>query len=200
MELFSIIKEMVRLTATHSVRSNKRMLYFHEAIGKLIIQWNPLLSYKIEYNIDTALGTYRVDIAIFVMNTNKVIAFIPVKCDMCNINQNFTNNQNSKMGEIRKMNAAFPDARIFTLNIYPKEAPYYTKTNTIKHIEKYNSEEIIRKARETVKMARDGKNDDAFVFFVNNIYKSKNDIECTSIADFSDLDRFKKTIEELVLV
>jgi len=200
MILFVLVVELVRLTADSSVRSNKRTNYAHTELGKLMVELNPRLTFKIEHKIITPLGTYKVDIALFDKNTNEPVAFILCKFSMCNIKQNLTNGQNSVMGEIRKIHAAYPNVSIFTLNIYPKEAPYFKSNGTVKKIEILDVDKYKKQARESVRMARDNPADNAFVFFVNNTCKSKKDIVCESIADFTDLELFKASIEKLVPV
>jgi len=199
--MFGMIKELVRLTADSSVRSNKRTNYAHTELGKMVVEWNPRLTFKIEHAIKTSLGSYRVDIVLFNKDTHEPVAFIPCKFSMSNIKQNLTNGQNSVMGEIRKMNSVHPNVPIFTLNIYPKQAPYFNKDGTMKErLETYNVDMYKKQAQDTIKMARDNPADAAFVFFVNNTYKSKKDIVCESVADFTDLEKFKSTIETLVPV
>jgi hypothetical protein len=200
MMLFKIVVELARLTAEKGSTSGKRTKYAHDALGNMMVKWNPRLIFKIEYKIITPIGTYTVDIALFDKNTNEPVAFILCKFSMCNIGQNLTNGQNSVIGEMRKADANYPNVPIFTLNIYPKEAPKYKSNGTIEKIEILDVDKYKKQARGCVRMARDNPADNAFLFFVNNTCKSKKDIVCESIADFTDLDMMKATIEKLVPV
>lgn len=187
----------IQIAVEVGTRSSKRTDCLHKGIGDAIKYVRPELSYKIEqvFPVRTG-GTYAVDVTVY--KENNPVLFILVKAPLCNIKQNETNNQNSCMGEILKLDTSY-QVPIVMFDFMPMSCPYYTKNGEIRNTETFSVEAVRDKTRTFV----DGVSSrlpmfrHRYVVFANIDQQTKKNIVFTGFEDASDLARFMDLIEQI---
>jgi hypothetical protein len=187
----------IQIAVEVGTRSSKRTDCLHKGIGDAIAHMRPELSYKIEkvFPVRTG-GTYAVDVTVY--KENNPVLFILVKAPLCNIKQNETNNQNSCMGEILKLDTSY-QVPIVMFDFMPLSCPYYTKTGEIRNTETFSPALIREKTSRFVEgvSSRLPMFRDRFVVFVNLDQQSKKNVVFTDFEDSGDIDRFMQYLRTI---
>ena len=190
---------IIESTNEFGIRSSKRSDPIHKKIAGIIVELNPNLTCKIEDKLKISTGSFRVDISVW--RCSKVICLISVKAPLNNIQQNMTNGQNVKGGELLKMINAHPDAKIVFLDFIPVECRYYFKDGLSKKVESFVPEKIIKSNSELLKILSPrgiSLCDGIFTIFTKNNYSNKRGkLEFVEVVDYSDMDKFVQLIREL---
>lgn len=180
--------------------SSKRTDFIHHGIGQTVSNWFPELTYNIEQQVETFIGTYRVDVVIY--KNKQPILFILVKAPLCNIKQNETNTQNSCLGEIVKLYKSYSNIPIVMFDFLPIDCPYYSKDKSIKRMETFNIQNIRESSKKFIELTNISHNNipmlrDRFIVFTKLIQSSKENILFDSFEDISDIERFKTFIASI---
>ena len=200
-----LVECIVGATNKYGVRSPKRTDDIHSFIKTFIETQNSNLSCIIEKPLQTELGTFKVDLAIFDRRTGRLCACVLFKALASSIAKNCKNYEHNKIGEAVKAKSGMDsDTKLVYIDVIPIRCPTYKK-GKISAWEKRNPENVRKNAVRLQTVTNSGRTrpiiDDIYTIFVDyeydDVYKK---IAIKSIVDSSDIARFVQLLAELVPV
>lgn len=195
----TLATHIVESTNRFSVRSSKRTDVVHTYIKEYIQSRNPLISCKVEYKLQTKLGNFDVDIAMF--KEEKLVACLLFKGLTSSISKNSKNYEHNKIGEAIKAKSGMGDAKLVYLDVIPVRCPTYGAADDIKCWETHTPDKIRSRSAQVASVVNEGRVrpviDDIYTVSVEYAYHPKRVIELTGIVDESDIPRFDSFIAGL---
>lgn len=195
----TLATRIVESTNQFSVRSSKRTDIVHAYIKQYIESRNPRVSCKLEYKLETKLGNFDVDIAMF--DREKLVACLLFKGLTSSISKNSKNYEHNKIGEAIKAKSGMGDAKLVYLDVIPVRCPTYGKSDDVKCWESHPPEKVRERSIQVAQVANDGRVrpiiDDVYTLSVDYAYHPERVIEFVKVVDDSDFVRFDRFIDEL---
>lgn len=153
-------------------RSSKKVTIIHNyLVKKLSCLLNPMIySIDTEINVPTSnsSGRKKCDVVVYNKISKKFELVISVKFVCSNFKQNKNNYIETLIGECVMLKSKNPNLKIITLNIIPKQMPYYYKNGNIKKIENITLKDI-----EAYNININNGYDESITYLVEADYKTK---------------------------
>lgn len=191
-------------TNKYGVRSSKRTDAIHMFIKSYIEKNNSNVTCVVEYKLETGLGIFKVDVAIFHRTTNKLLACLLFKGLTSSISKNDKNYEHNKLGEAVKAKTGMGDAALVFMDVIPVRCPTYNGSGEIQCWESHPFDALHVRSKAFMAVANDGRIspciDDIYTISVDYTYGEKKDIVLAGIVNDSDIERFEVFIRSLAPV
>lgn len=200
----SLSECVVSATNQFGVRSSKRTDVIHGCIRTHVEAQNPRVYCKVEYKLQTQLGGFDVDIAVFERETEKLLACVLFKGLTSSIAKNDKNYEHNKIGEAVKAKSGMTDAKLVYIDVVPVRCPTFGSGDVIKAWETHEPEKTRARSQLLMSTVNAGRVapiiDDIYTVSVNYSYESSRQIQLVDVVDYTDLVRFDVFIDGLAPV